>query len=175
MAVGNLELINSFTGTGVTFLDTPNLFSADYDVYYWSVTKATVSGEDNMEILVLDSSNTVITDSEYDWASLEMNAGASFGEAKNTNRAKVDSYGRYSATSSKNLGVSGYIFNPYNSSSYTFGTIQTAGWYDTGNYARGTKQIWVHKSAEQINGIRLSAQGKTFSPITVTIYGLASK
>jgi len=168
----NLEFIKSASGTGVTFIDVTDLFSADYDVYFWTVTKADVSGIDNMEIYVLDSTNTVITDSEYDWASLNMFANTSFTESKNTNRPKVDFYGKYSATASKNTGVSGYIFNPYNSSSYTFGTIQVSGWDDGQGSLRGNKSIWVHKNAEQINGIRLSAQGKTFSPIEVSIFGV---
>ena len=168
----NLEFIKSASGTGVTFIDVTDLFSTDYDVYFWTVTKADVSGSDNMEINVLDSTNTVITDLEYDWAQLSMYANVAFVEQKNTNRPKVDTYGRYSATASKNTGVSGYIFNPYNSSSYTFGTVQTSAWDDGGNCLRGAKTIWVHKVAEQINGIRLSAQGKTFSPIEVSIFGV---
>jgi hypothetical protein len=69
-----------------------------------------------------------------------------------------------------NLGF--YVFNPYDSSSYTFTTSQMAGNNSAGFY--GHKGIGVHKSAETIRGLQLyeSNVARTFGGGQINIYGV---
>ena len=167
----NLEFITQLSASGgVSYLDTPNLFSADYDVYYFTISKFDVSADEVFELKLLDSSNSVI-ESNYYWASLQLKSNTTFNEAKNTNRPKIDFIAELDGDSEKNTGISGYIFNPYDSSSYTFGTAQASG-MDSGNLF-GAKGIWTHQNAEQINGLRLAPQAPvTINNLVVNFYGV---
>jgi hypothetical protein len=69
-----------------------------------------------------------------------------------------------------NLGF--YVFNPYDSSSYTFTKSQMAG-KNSGDFY-GNKGIGVHKSAETIRGLQLyeSDAARTFGGGQINIYGV---
>ena len=42
----NLEFINRYTAVpGVAYLETPDLFSATYDVYWYTITKFSISAD----------------------------------------------------------------------------------------------------------------------------------
>ena len=86
----NLEFITQLTSSsGVSYLDTPNLFSADYDVYFWTITVFDVSADEVFEMKLLDSSNSAIATNYY-WSSLQMKSNTGFNEAENHNRPKID-------------------------------------------------------------------------------------
>ena len=164
---GNLEFIKSETGTSVALLDVTNCFSNKYDVYYFSLTKVNKASGGFVNIRYLDSGGTVIDQTEYDYASLETRAYIGFGANGVTNASSIKEI----AYGTDIGGVSLYVYNPYDSSSYTFLTNQSssvrAGF---GNW--GSKVIAVHKSAEQLSGVRFIAEGTTFNNITVNVYGV---
>ena len=84
---GNLEFIKSASGTIVSSLSVTDCFSADYDVYYLSITKIDQSANGTaVKYRFLDSSNTAISDSSYDQATLVMQSGGSFTESRTTNQ-----------------------------------------------------------------------------------------
>ena len=67
-----------------------------------------------------------------------------------------------------------YIFNPYNSSSFTFLISQANGKNSSDFY--GAKTIGVHQVAETIRGFQLyeSDGTRTFGGGQINVYGLAS-
>ena len=166
-----LEFISQLSASGgVSYLDTPNLFSADYDVYYFTISEFEISADEVFELKLLDSSNSLI-DTNYYWASLQLKSNTSFAEANNTNRPKIDFIAELDGDSEKNTGISGYIYNPYNSSSYTFGSAQASGM--DGSNLFGSRGIWLHKNAEQVNGLRIAPQSPvTITNLVVNFYGL---
>ena len=165
---GSLEFIKSASGTSVSSLDVTDCFSADYDVYYFSLTKVEkVSGNSFMEIRYLDSGGTVISSAEYDYASLETRAYTFFGQNGVTGSTSIKEI----AWGEDLGGVSLYVYNPYDSSSYTFLTNQSSSYVPTlGNW--GSKVIGVHKSAEQLSGIRFLTQASSYDNITINVYGV---
>ena len=167
----NLEFINRYTAVpGVAYLETPDLFSAAYDVYWYTITKFSISADEVYELKLLDSSNSVI-EADYDWVSLQLKSNTSFVESKNTNRPKVDFMSELDGDLEKNTGLSGYIYNPYLSSSYTYGNIQSSGMDGTNLF--GSKNVWRHGSAVQINGVRFAPQSpKTINQLEVNMYGV---
>jgi len=167
----NLEFITQLTAIpGVSYLDTPNLFSADYDVYFWTVSVFDVSADEVFEMKLLDSSNSVI-ESNYYWASLQMKSNTSFNPAENHNRPKIDFIAELDGDFEKTIGFSGYIFNPYTSSTYTTGNTLSSSMDGTNLF--GAKGIWLHQNAEQINGLRIAAQSPvTISNLVVNFYGV---
>jgi len=165
----NLEFIKSASGTSVSSLSVTDCFSADYDVY--AITfKLTdkLTTDDDLSLRLIDSSGSVISASEYDRANLNMNTNATFGEGISTGTTSFFSHIELT-TSNDNAGGISYIFNPFDSSSYTFHTAQTTS-FKTGGFL-GKKIIGVHKSAEQITGINYFADSGTFSA-TISVYGV---
>ena len=170
MAVGNLEFIKSASGTSVSSLDVTNCFSADYDVYAFSIDKVDAQAGGYFNLRFLDSGGTVISASEYDYANLIMLAYSSFIENRATSGTGIERIMRKSATSSDIGGGYHYVFNPNDSSSYTFYQGQSGGSIISGSGLVGLKSIGVHKSAEQITGFQL--YGATFDTLEVSVYGV---
>ena len=170
MAVGNLEFIKSATGSSVSSLSVTDCFSADYDVYYINFVDLDTSITENLIARFIDSGGSVISDSEYDYATLLMRSYSAFGEEKATGTTFIGyfSYDEQNA----GTGTSMYVYNPNDSSSYTFSMWQNSSGSSVGMLGR--KGISVHKSAEQITGINFLPASGTLTKLTVNVYGLAS-
>ena len=169
----NLQFIKSVSGTSVGTLDVTGIFSANYDVYQITITKMEQTANGWNEMRFLDSGGSVISDSEYDYAVLELKSNTSYSETRTTGANAIETI-MYSGTGSAVAGgLSMYIYNPYDSSSYTFLTMQSNGFRDgTGQY--GSKQISVHKSAEQLSGVHFisGGSGSVFTTLDVSVYGV---
>jgi hypothetical protein len=170
MAVGNLELITSQTGTTVASFDLTNIFSGKYDVYKIQLFDEEVASADYNSFRVIRSAGTD-SGSNYDYANLAMYSFTSFAELKGTSSTSANYLGYlYPASYDDGIGVTMYVFNPYDSSSYTFFTAQTSSFANVvGLY--GFKSIMVHKVAEQLTGISIQRTGN-FDKITANVYGV---
>jgi len=170
MAVGNLELITSQTGTTVANFDLTNIFSDKYDVYKIQLFDEEVANADYNFFRVIRSAGTD-SGANYDYANLAMYSFTSFAEIKATGSTTANYLGYlYPALYDDGIGVTMYVFNPYDSSSYTFFTAQSSSFANTvGLY--GFKSIMVHKVAEQLTGISIQRTGN-FNKITANVYGV---
>ena len=168
---GNLEFIKSATGTSVTSLEVTDCFSASYDVYAFAITKVDATSDGNIDLRFIDSGGSVISDAEYDYANLQLISYGAFSEGRATGSTNINDIMRRDTDTEKNGGSIHYIFNPYDSSSYTFYQGQSGGAVASSGLI-GTKAIGVHKVAEQITGFQL--YGATFDTLEVKVYGLAS-
>jgi len=172
----NLQFIKSTSITaGVTTVNVDNVFSDNYDVYYCQVVG--VFHDTNVSngiegIRLIDSSGSVITASEYDNATLVLKADTSFQEVRNTSNSYMNMYLITDQQSDGASSSSFYIYNPYNSSSYTFMQYQSTGANSSSKW--GGKGISVHKSAEIIRGLQLyeSNGARTFGGGTINVYGV---
>ena len=172
---GSLEFIKSASGTSVSSLSVTDCFSADYDVYYLSISKLDTTGNSYIYMRLLDSGGSVISASEYATAWLDLKSYEAFTELKSTSFDKMGIGGSSGSLTTDLGGYSVYIYNPYDSSSYTFMNGQTSAYtVAPTNALAGGKSIGVHKSAEQISGINLLLNTGTIDNITANIYGLAS-
>ena len=171
---GNLEFIKSVTGTSVGTLDVTDCFSADYDVYKIIISKLDNDTDGRTRLRLIDSVGSVISDSEYDQAILEMSSVSSFTEVRDVSTTSFTRIGYSSNNLADSIGIVTYIFNPYDSSSYTFIKAQSTGYYDDLSSQSGQKSIGVHKQTEQITGIHLYPQtvAATFDNITVKVFGV---
>ena len=100
-----------------------------------------------------------------------MRAYSSFAENKSTSDSAFQlGYGQSDTKDS--TGSTTTIYNPFDSSSFTFATIQIASFVN-GSGGAGLKGISVHKNAEQLSGIRIFAQGSdSMNSIKATMYGV---
>jgi len=166
-----LQFIKSASGTSVSSLSVTDCFSDKYDVYFISITDIKqASGATNVTYRYLDSSNTSITSAVYDKATFVLKSASPFGESRSTNQTYGVDLNTYNQTGTEGLGNSIYIFNPYDSASYSFALSQTA--HSEGGAFVGYKTIGVMKSAQQCNGIEFSSSSADFDNITVNVFGV---
>lgn len=176
MAAGNLEFINTTSvSAGVTTVDVDNIFSADYDVYFVQfvgIYHDTDVSNGIEGLRLIDNAGSVITASEYGYANLNMPSGSVYAENTYATRDFIF-FGLYTdQLSDGQANASMYIYNPYDSSSYTFIQSQSAG-KNSGDFY-GNKTIGVHKSAETIRGLQLyeSNAARTFGGGQINVYGV---
>ena len=164
--MSNLRLINETTASSVSSLTVDNIFSADFDIYKMTIDNDN-AGSNVMKMRLVNSSGSIISSANYDYANLQLNASATFGEDKNTNMTEYR--GLYEALEGNSAVV--YFFNPFSSSSYTFRLHQAQSFYTT-NYPRGGKGIGVLKQTSSITGINIFQSGSAFSYLNIRTYGL---
>lgn len=173
----NLEFIKSVSSSAsVTSVDITDCFSDKYDVYKLILADLDIAGagDENIAVRFLDSGGSVISASEYDYATYFMYSYASYSDS---NRATgqtslVYGMGYSSDRNDGSLGSFINIFNPYDSSSYTFTTQQSTTVTSSSVYAISNKGIGVHKSAEQLSGVRIFVDSGTIERLGASIYGV---
>jgi len=167
---GSLEFIKSASGSGVSSLSVTDCFSDKYDVYMVSITKLDLSVQNYIEARVIDSGGVDST-SNYDFASLELVANTSFAEKRNTGQTGWATSISYQNTGADDgVGITMYVFNPYDSSSFTFVKSHSSAYYSGGGL--GYQMIGVHKVAEQITGINFFPRSGTLDNMTINVYGV---
>ena len=172
--MSNLRLINETTvASGVATVNITDVFSSDYDIYKIVSTANILNADKDIYIRYINSAGSIISASNYDTATLTMKGHSGFSETPTT-RENIDYGGLFNLTSGDEGGAAvEYVFNPTNTSSYTFGINQSQGMYGTtGGY--GTKGIRVLKQTTSITGIHLynGESSDNFGGGIVRIYGL---
>ena len=173
---GSLEFIKSASGSSVSSLSVTDCFSADYDVYYVSLAVTNQSlGTANIDARLLDSGGSEVSTSTYDFAGLDVNSYTSFVEVRLTSQT---SYRNLTISDNDNPQEDGnagfYVFNPYDSSSYTFVTNQSAMIIEsagTTNLFKGRKNIYVEKTAQSNTGLKFIPNTGNCN-IEVLVYGV---
>ena len=175
---GSLQLIrqdtinNTVTSAFNIGTTSDKAFTTDFDVYLANLTMdGSTTNSETIQCRLIDASGNVISDSEYDNASFQMFGHASFGEERGINDSEIqDIWGTYDKLP-EGLASSIYIYNPANSSAFTFlhGAATNA---FNGNF-KAHKSISVHKSAEEIIGIQFFVTNTDyFLNAKFTLYGV---
>jgi len=175
--MSNLRLINE-TLTQSAFVNQisiTDIFTTDFDIYKIVISNAGYDGASSdvvdMRARFINSSDSTVT-SSYDTARLTMKAEAGFDNDKQTNIAYM--YGSVLVGNYQNGGAVLYVFNPTNSSSYTFMLGQGASGYETSaNRFRVAKQIGVLKQTSSITGINfVSSSASNDFKADIKVFGL---
>ena len=163
-----LRLINETEITsGVAQVNITDVFSADFDIYKITVSDLNSAGSIGANLRFINTSDSSITSSIYDFANLNMRFFTSFAEARTSNNDDWDDWFGNSGTGTDNAQGVGYIFNPFDSSSYTFGIWQST------QPTRWHKKIGVLKQTSSISGFAFfTNDGHNFSSGLVRTYGL---
>ena len=164
----NLEFIKSATASGgVNTLDISDCFSAKYDVYELFIPKVDTASNFYPSFRFLKASDgTADTTANYDSAALLLGA-TGLGEQRYTNQTSiVNSFGLAGVNDNKNFGRV-TIYNPFDSSSYTFINGHSSMVYSN---LSGAKTIAVHKVAQSNSGIQLLFSNMT--EVKASIYGV---
>ena len=178
--MANLELVRSYTidntQTSAWNLGTTSdkLFTTAYSKFLITLKMdGSTTNSETIQTRLIDSGGNVISDSEYDNASFQMFAHATDAQDNGENESSIqDIFGTYDQLP-EGLGASVYIFNPADTSSYTF--LQGASVSAFNGNIKTTKSISVHKVAEEIIGIQFFITNTDyFLNAKASVYGVRS-
>ena len=170
--INETEITSSVASVSVT-----DIFTSDFDIY-----KIIFSGTDSDSINTytyarfINSSGSIISASNYDFANLNMRAWTSFAEQRGTSTNYLKYLMYQDNQTADSGGLTMYVFNPTNTSSYTFSLSQATA-QNSSNGAESMKSIGVLKQTNNINGIVFyaidsSAVAKNWEQGIVRTYGL---
>jgi len=123
--MSNLRLINETEITSsVSSVDITDVFSADFDIY--KITSETVANTTPLatRLRYINSSGSVVSASDYDYARLVLYTYSAFGEGRQTNQDHHAVFFGNCGVAPEGTSAVAYIFNPHSSSSYTFAINQ---------------------------------------------------
>lgn len=166
--MSSLRLLDETTGSSVSSVLITDVFSADYDVYRVEVMRDNATnGQGNLQYL--DSSGSIVSASNYDFASLYMYTHTTHNESKLTNQNQIqDAFANWSEGGSVT-----YIFNPYQTDTYSFNLTQSHGYGGSTTPALPMRCIGVLKQAKRMTGFRvIEGVGGTFGGVIVRTYGV---
>ena len=170
----NLHFIKSATGDNVASVSVEDCFSDAYDVYMITITKWKYVGTSNAGgVRFIDSSGSIISDSEYNHADLQLRNYAGFQELKSEGGTSILTGQDSSNQNASYLadGFRAFVFNPQDSSRFTFISFQDSSAYDGSNIL-GYRGIGVHKNAEVISGVSFFNRGTGNISATINVYGV---
>jgi hypothetical protein len=171
---GSLEFINSFEITGSTSaFSCDNVFSADYDVYNIIASGISLVGttQTNLSMRLIDNTGSVISGAnDYAYASLGMSSNTTFSEYRDGSGSLIlNAFGKDDGIEGSSSSI--YVYNPNDSSSYTFVQWQASG--DNGTALEGYKGIGVYTTAETIRGFQLlETATRPFDEGKISVYGV---
>ena len=165
---GQLELIETKTGSGVSAIDFTAIKETEYNVHLLTINDFNVTTDGQPTGIRL--SNGSFISSGYQWANQTGRAGGSFAENRSTSSTYLE-IGRLNGnTTNEKLNGYVYFYNLGNASKYSFNTFQTAGinFYETGmNFGGG-----VLKQASKVTGIKFDVSSGNFSSYTIKLFGI---
>ena len=167
----NLQFIKSVSGSDVSIFNITNCFSSSYDVYQINIVENINDDlSDFFAMRFIDSGGNIISDTEYAYANLNMRSYTSFSQNKSASTSEINNIGYSQSNSISSTANNIIIYNPFDSSSFTFvnwsGAINVHGFGGA-----GAKAIGCHKNAEQITGVSFHA-GNSINSIKVNVYGI---
>ena len=174
--MSSLRLINETTTTaGVRAVNVTDVFSSDFDIYkiVGAVNLPNNSTATGFNLRFINSSGSVISASNYHYAQQSMKAENNFGEGSSTTENRLWNVFGALDDSGQSAGNVAYVFNPYNSSSFTFCIWQSSS-YPSGNY-RMYKGSGVLKQSDIITGFQAELNegaGEFASDGKIRVYGL---
>jgi hypothetical protein len=167
--MSNLRLINETTASSVSSVSITDVFSADFDIYKITILQDTGAGN-SVKTQLINSSGSTITSSNYTYAQYQMRSNTSFSDADRL--TSTDSM-RLFLQGTDDSGTTMYIFNPFSSSSYTFGLAQQSLYYGGAGIPTMTmKTIGALKLPTSCTGIKFTPITPNFTDFDCKIYGL---
>ena len=165
----NLQFIKSASGSGLSSLSITDCFSSKYDVYNVNLIMDGSTTNKDIRLQYIYSGGTD-TSANYVTAALFIGSYTGFIELRYSGQSShlVTGYNYDGGT-----GINYTIFNPNDSSSYTFLKSQSSGAYNSsGAKLVGTKAIGVHQVTQANTGINIVPSTSTLENIKVSVYGV---
>lgn len=172
--MSNLRFLNETTvGSSVSTVDVTDVFTSDFDIYKIVIPQMVTNGTASTDVAMrfINSSGSVITANEYDYANRGIRAYTTYSDERDDNVTYIQKFGQ-ADQEPEGTSIVSYIFNPFSSSSYTFVIWQDS--FSFGSGKGGGKGIGVLTQLSSITGFQLVAVSSTrpFDSSKIRTYGL---
>jgi len=168
---GQLELIETKTGSSVSAIDFTNL--GNYNVHFLTINDYQVATDgQSMNMRFSDDGGSTFETANYDWAFQIGQANGTFGEYKATTGGsmEVNRFGGNASNETMNAYV--YLYNLGDSAKYSFTTSQATSTLEyTARYGMQYGGGFYHV-ASAINAIRLLVPSGVMSVTSASLYGI---
>ncbi len=152
-------------------LQVTNCFSANYDVYKIFMTKIDTSALVNLRMRLIKSDDSTDSTSSYDSATQVMRSYNAISEQRHVNNSYYRFISSQSDPSYAGNGIEITMYNPFDSSSYTFLKTNSAGFlHSSGLYA--PHGIGVNKVAQSNTGFQMLLSTGNYEVLEVAVYGV---
>ena len=169
--MSNLRLISESSGSSLSSYSVQDVFSSDFDIYQIEITEFQQTATFSGGMRFINSSGSVISSSDYAWARYSLRSYDTFIDDKSTSDSDIQYIvGSTSSSPLSSTGASIWVFNPTNTSFYTYMIFQNTNWL-VGNGIAGSKAIAVLKTTASITGFNIYSTG-TMGSIKTKHYGL---
>ena len=167
---GQLELIETQTGTNVATVDFTNL--GTYNVHFMTFNNMQ-SVNDNAEIMKLQFYESGVVESAgvYQRARQNMTATGSFSETKSTTDDSISLLGGSGNQSNEKQCAYVYFYNLGDSTKYSFCTWMADTWTSDPYLFTGFGS-GVLPQASTVNGIRVKTNSGNIATFTISLYGI---
>ena len=168
-----VRLIKKVSATNVTSVSVTDCFNADFDIYKLVTKNATSDGSfEEMSMRLINSSGSVDSGSNYQYAFRELRSSTTFGDGKSTSSSTIIRTMRTGSGATSSGGNVVYFWRPFDSTAYTGLT------YEVGAHSSGTPQFGGQKGfawntvAQSITGFQCFVSSNQITNIEMDIYGI---
>tara|TARA_R100000781_G_scaffold26852_1_gene19934 strand:- start:974 stop:1612 length:639 start_codon:yes stop_codon:yes gene_type:complete len=169
--LGQLELIETKTGSGVSAIDFTDIKSSTYDVHFMTVTGFVPTQDGQPFGIRLSNDGSTFISSGYNWANLTYRGGGTFADNRSTSSSYLE-IGRLCGNSTnEKLSAYIYFYHLGDSAKYSFLT-QQATYYNEFGEQMGSFGSCAYPTLSQVNGIRLCTTSNNITVTAVTLYGI---
>lgn len=173
--MSNLRLLSEHSATNVQSIFIDNTFNSDFNIYKIVISdmNQSASGGSHNNISFITAGGSEVTDAIYDYAHMQLKSYSGFGNDKYQNQRYIRIMSQFTGASSVGANAVFYIFNPFDSTKYTFALGQSSGFYESAGLL-GTKGIGVLKETSSIAGLRFFTEttSTTYESIKFKVYGI---
>ena len=168
--LGQLELIETKTGSGVSAIDFTSIKGSTYNVHFLTITDFQIATDG--QPMGLRFSNGSFISSGYQWGLQIGQADGTTDEARSTSSTYLE-LNRFNgnATNEKANGYV-YLYNLGDSTKYSFYTSQVTATLEYSTRYGMQFGSGVHPTAETFSGIRLTTTSGNISASSVSLYGI---
>ena len=168
---GQLELIETQTGTNVATVDFTAIKETEYNVHFMTFNNMQ-SANDNAEIMKLQFYESGVVESAGVYQRARQNCSTvSFSETRSTTDDSISLLGGSGNQSNEKQCAYAYFYNLGDSTKYSFCTWQADTWtsdpYLFVGFGSG-----VLPQASAVNGIRVKTNSGNIATFTISLYGI---
>ena len=168
--MSNLRLINETNVTSASQISVTDVFSSDFDIYKIEFDYS-FDVTSNVNARLINSSGSVITSSEYDWAYERFNDYTTFGENRGDNETDWNDFiGKNDSVSGECQNSVGYIFNPYSSDRFTYALFSSAN--AVNDQSQGMKGVACLTEVTSVTGFQIIFDSYASNNGKIRTYGL---
>lgn len=168
-----IRLVKNVKATSVTSVSVTDCFTDDFIIYKLVAKNVVSSGSfEELSMRLINSSGTIDTQSNYQYAFKELRSSTTYGNGKSTSSNTIIRTMRTGSGATSSGGNVVYFYRPFDSSSYTGLSYEVAAHSSGTPQFGGQKGFAVHTVESSITGFQYFVSSNQITNIELDIYGI---